>query len=115
MIPPHVYSQLAIVGLLWLCVMLHSVWPSRGAGAPPPPVPPVPPPLKHKWSNEPTPFVGLTQRPHCALCAHEANHPEPQLPRRPDLMAPTHRRPRAVDTAMPFCPHSDCDYRGRTI
>jgi IS1 family transposase len=27
-------------------------------------------------------------------------------------MAPTHRRPRAVDTSMHFCPHSDCDYRG---
>jgi len=27
-------------------------------------------------------------------------------------MAPTHRRPRAVDTSRHFCPHSDCDYRG---
>ena len=31
MIPHHVYYQLAIVGLLWLCVMLHYVWSSRGA------------------------------------------------------------------------------------
>src|SRR5262245_9540842 len=27
-------------------------------------------------------------------------------------MAPTHRRPRAVDTSRHFCPHRDCDYRG---
>ena len=28
MIPHHVYYQLAIVGLLWLCVMLHYLGPS---------------------------------------------------------------------------------------
>src|SRR6266446_2049854 len=112
MIPHHISYQLAIVGLLWLCVMLHSVWPSRGAVSPQTPVQPVPPQLKRKRSNEPKPFVGLTQQPHCALCEHDTNHPEPQLPRRPDPMAPTHRRPRAVDTSMHFCPHSDCDYRG---
>src|SRR3989441_13150657 len=27
-------------------------------------------------------------------------------------MAPTHRRPHAVDTSRHFCPHSDCDYWG---
>jgi hypothetical protein len=26
MIPHHIYYQLVIVGLLWLCVMLHYVW-----------------------------------------------------------------------------------------
>jgi hypothetical protein len=29
MIPHHIYYQLAIVGLLWLCSVLHYVWPSR--------------------------------------------------------------------------------------
>src|SRR6266581_917945 len=24
------YSQLVVLGLLWFCVMLHAVWPSRG-------------------------------------------------------------------------------------
>jgi IS1 family transposase len=112
MIPHHSYYQLAIVGLLWLCVMLHSVWPSRGAVSPQPPVQPVPPQLKRKRSKEPKPFVGLTQRPHCALCEHEANHPEPQPPRRPAPMAPTKRRPCAIDTSRHFCPHAGCDYRG---
>ena len=46
MIPLSVYDQLARVGLLWLYVMLHYVWPSRGTVSPPPPVPPVPPLLK---------------------------------------------------------------------
>jgi IS1 family transposase/transposase-like protein len=27
-------------------------------------------------------------------------------------MAPTKRRPCAIDTSMPFCPHAGCDYRG---
>jgi hypothetical protein len=26
MIPQHVYYQLAILGLLWLCVLLHYCW-----------------------------------------------------------------------------------------
>jgi hypothetical protein len=42
MMPHHSYSPLAMVGRLWLCVMLHSVWPSRGAVAPLPPEQPVP-------------------------------------------------------------------------
>ena len=112
MIPHHIYYQLAIVGLLWLCVMLHSVWPSRGMVAPAPPVPLAPPPLKRKRPHEPTPFVGLTHRPHCALCEHEANHPEPPPPTRPDPMAPSNRRPCAIDTSRHFCPHAGCDYQG---
>ena len=112
MIPHHISYQLAIVGLLWLCVMLHSVWPSQGAVSPPPPVQPVPPQCKRKRSKEPKPFMGLTQRPHCALCAYDANHPEPQPPRRPDPMAPTNRRPCAIDTSMRFCSHAGCDYQG---
>jgi hypothetical protein len=31
MIPHHVYYQLAVVGFLWLCIMLHYVWPSPNA------------------------------------------------------------------------------------
>src|SRR5438132_13171597 len=112
MIPHHIYYQLASVGLLWLCVMLHSMWPSRGAVSPQPPVQPVPPQLKRKRSNGPKSFVGLTQRPHCALCAYDANHPELQPPRRPDPMAPTNRRPCAIDTSRHFCPHAGCDYQG---
>ena len=112
MMPHHVYYQLAVVGLLWLCVMLHDVWSSRGAVSLQPPAAPVPSTFKRKRSNEPKPFEGLTQKPLCAACEHDANHRQPPPPRRPDPMPPTTRRPRAIDTSMHFCPHTNCDYRG---
>jgi hypothetical protein len=112
MIPHHVYYQLAILGLLWLCVMLHYVWPSHSVVSPQPSVPPAPPQGKRKRSNEPGPFAGLTQRPHCALCEHSANHPEPQPPKRPAPMMSTNRRRCTIDTSLYFCPHAGCDYQG---
>ena len=42
MIPHLFYYQLVVLGLLWLCVMLHAVWPSRGALSPPMPAEPEP-------------------------------------------------------------------------
>ena len=94
MIPPHIYYQLAVVGLLWLCVMLHYVWPSQGAVSPQPQAEPVPPQRKRKRASEPTPFAGLTQRPHCAACEGDAAHPKPLPPRRPEPRSATNRRPR---------------------
>jgi hypothetical protein len=83
--------------------MLHSVCPSQAAVAPQ---------LQRKRSTAPTPFVGLTQRPHCALCAHETKHPKPQPPSPPAPMALLPRRPRGIDTSMPCCPQAGCDYPG---
>src|SRR5215831_12735079 len=112
MIPHLFYYQLVIWGLLWLCVMLHLTWPSRAAVSPQKPVEPEPVESKRQHAIEPKPFAGLTQKPPCALCAHEAAHPTPSSPVRPDPMPPTHRRPREVDTSRHFCPHPNCDYRG---
>jgi IS1 family transposase len=112
MIPHHIYYQLVIVGLLWLCVMLHYVWPSQDAMSPQPSVQPVPPQWKRKRSTEPKAFEGLTHKPHCALCERETGETPPAPPQRPEPMPPTNRRPRTVDTSMHFCPHTDCDYRG---
>jgi hypothetical protein len=112
MIPPHVYDQLAILGLLGLCVMLHCVWPSQGAVSPQPQAHPVSPKCKRKRANEPKPFAGLTKKPSCAACEHEATHPPPPPPLRPEPMPPTNRRPCAIDTSMHFCPHAGCAYRG---
>ena len=112
MIPHLFYSQLMILGLLWLCVMLHSVWPSRGALSHQRPAEPEPIKPKRKHSSEPKPFAGLTQKPPCALCAHEAAPLTPASPVRPKPLPPTNRRPREVDTSMHFCPHPNCDYRG---
>ena len=112
MIPHHIYYQLAIVGLLWLCIMLHFIWPSRDAVLPQRRTDPVPLRFKRKRANEPKALAGLTQRPHCAAGARDANHPQVPLPQRPAPMPPTNRRPCAIDTSRPFCPHVGCDYRG---
>jgi hypothetical protein len=112
MMPSHVYYQLAIVGLLWLCIMLHYVWPGQGVVSPQPSAEPVPPQRKRKRASEPTPFAGLTQRPHCAVCEGDAAHPQPLPPRRPAPMPATNRRPRVLDPSGPCCPHDSCDDRG---
>src|SRR5215813_9984293 len=103
------YYQLALLALAWLFVMLHVA-----ASHPGGPIPPTATPLKpkSKRSNVPKPFHGLTHKPHCALCARETAHPQAPPPVPPDPMAPTHRRPREVDTSRHFCPHNGCDYRG---
>src|SRR5919197_1374675 len=112
MIPHLVYYQLALIGCLWLCLMLHYIWPSRRAVSPKPPTEPVSTRFKRQRTNEPKPFAGLTQRPPCAACDHEAHHPTPAPPRRPDPMPATNRRPWVIDTSQHFCPHEGCEYRG---
>src|SRR5437867_11092002 len=76
------------------------------------PAPPVPAKPKRKRSTEPKAFEGLTHKPHCVLCEPETGETNLPPPVRPAPMPLTNRRPRAVDTSMHFCPHSDCDYRG---
>ena|SRR6266446_5780060 len=110
MIPHHVYYQMAVLGCLWLCVMLHYGWSKRSATAPQRPAEPIKP--KRNRSNEPKPCEGLTHKPHCVTCEHEATHPKAPPPVRPDPMPPTNRRPRVLDTSMHFCPHPGCTYRG---
>src|SRR5262245_10885746 len=105
-VPHHVYYQLAILGLLWLCVILHYAWPSRYPPSPPKLAEPVPIMCKRKRSNEPKPFEGLTHKPHWAACEHDTTHPPVPPPRGPDPMSPTHRRPRAIDTSRHFCPRA---------
>src|SRR5919206_4561993 len=109
MIPSLFFYQLTILGLLWLCVMLHSAWPSQCAAVQGTPVKPIKP--RRQRSKEPTPFAGLTHKPHCVLCEHEATHPKPPPPVSPAPVIVTKRRPRQVDTSMHFCPHPGCAYR----
>ena len=106
------YYQLALLALVWLFIMVHLTWPRPGVTAPAAPAEPAPIKPKRSRSNEPTPFEGLTPKPHCALCARDTVHPKAPLPAQPDPMPPTHRRPRAVDTSRHFCPHAGCHYRG---
>src|SRR5215468_6319528 len=105
MMPPLCFYQLALLGLLWLCVMLHLAWPSRGPVSSQRSVEPETPVKSRRTRfNAPQPFVGLTHKPPCALCAHEASHLPPLPPMRPEPLAPTNRRPRKVDTSRHFCP-----------
>jgi hypothetical protein len=112
MIPHLFYYQLVILGLLWLCVMLHLPWPSRAAVSPQKPVEPEPIKPKRKHAIESKPFAGLPQKPPCALGAHEAAPPTPSSPVRPAPMPPTNRRPREVETSRQCCPHANWDARG---
>ena len=110
MIPHLFFYQLAVLGLLWLCVMLHSAWPSRCTTAQGTPAKPIMP--RRQRSQEPKPFAGLTHKPSCALCEHEATHPTLPPPVPPEPLPPTHRRPRTVDTSRHCCPYAACRYRG---
>src|SRR5215813_5027124 len=110
MIPHLFYYQLLVLGLLWLFVMLSLAWPSPSG--PQAPRPTIPSTSRRTRGKEPQPFGGLTHKPLCVLCDQEATHPTPPPSVRPDPMPPTHRRPRAIDTARHFCPHTGCDYRG---
>src|SRR5216684_7077121 len=104
------FSQLVLLGLLWLCCMLHAAWPSRDAAGVPRPPERIPP--SRKRPRVPKPFPGLTRKPPCAACA-QAHASAPQLPGcPPPRIVPTRGRPRQVDTSQHFCPHPDCAYRG---
>ena len=112
MVSHHVFSQLVLFALIWLFIMLSLTRPKHPVTAPDAPADPESLTPKRHRSNEPKPFEGLTHKPHCALCERDTASPKPPPPVPPDPMPPTNRRPRMVDTAMHFCPHSDCDDRG---
>jgi hypothetical protein len=114
MVSHHFVYQLVLCALIWFFIILHLTQPKRPVAAPA--MPPAPEPLKpaRYRPNEPKPFEGLTQKPHCALCERDTAPPKtpPSVP--PDPMPATNRRPREVDTTMHFCPPSKCDCRGWT-
>jgi hypothetical protein len=100
------FYQLGLIALVWLCLMLQWAWPSDSAAVcPTTPELPSPVPKRHR---EPTPFAGLTTKPHCDACEH-STEPRPQPPSAPPpRLVPTRGRRRQVDTAMHFCPNPDC-------
>ena len=90
--------------------MLHWAWPSDPAATCPTTLEPTPP--LPKRPREPTPFAGLTTKPHCDACEH-GTAPRPQAPSTPPpRIVPTRGRRRQVDTSTHFCPNPDCAYRG---
>jgi hypothetical protein len=110
MVSHHIFYQLVLLGLLWLCMMRHVMGPSdRPVRAPRPPQPVAPP---RKRSKEPTPFAGLLHTPHGAACEPAAQAPEALPPPAPLPIISRRGRPREVDTAQQFCPPPTCAYRG---
>src|SRR5262249_35396573 len=104
------FYQLVLVALVWLCLMLQWAWPSDHVAMCP--TAPEPTPPRRTRRREPTPFAGLTHKPHCDACAH-ATDPRPQAPAAPPpRIVPTRGRRRQVDTSRHFCPNPDCAYRG---
>ena len=78
MIPQQFYYQLVVLGLLWLCVMLHLGWPSRDVTPQTKPAKPITP--RRQRSTEPKSFAGLTHKPPCALVSKKQHIPKRPLP-----------------------------------
>src|SRR5262244_4345262 len=110
MVSHLLFYQLVLLGLLWLCCMLHAAWPSSDAAGVPR-SPELMPPSRTR-PRVPKPFPGLTHTPHCEACA-QATVPRPQAPcAPPPRIVSTRGRPRQVDTSAQFCPSPDCAYQG---
>src|SRR5438552_5399073 len=104
------FYQLVLLGLLWLCCMLHAAWPSsHAAGVPRPPERISP---SRKRPRVPKPFPGLTRTPLCAACEQAHKHVPPPPSGPPPRIVPTRGRPRQVDTSRHFCPYPTCAYQG---
>ena len=110
MIPDLFFYQLVLVALVWLCLMLQWAWPSDCVTVQPTPPPPMPP--RRKRRREPTPFVGLTTKPHCDAC-DQAHAPHPRAPSAPPpQIVMTRGRRRQVNLSTHFCPNPTCASRG---
>ena len=104
------FYQLVLLGLLWLCCMLHYAWPSGPAADIQRLPQPLPPP--RKLPRAPKPFPGLIHKPHCDACEH-APASRPQAPcAPPPHIVSTRGRRRQVDTSRHFCPDPTCRYGG---
>jgi IS1 family transposase len=104
------FYQLALIALLWLCLLLHYAWPSDRAAIRPTP-PELTPPRRERHRALKS-FEGLTTKPHCDACEHGSDL-RPEAPHTPlPRIVPTRGRRRQVDTSRHFCPKPDCAYRG---
>ena len=110
MVSYHVFYQLMLLGLLWLFLMLHVVWPSTRPAQKQRTTQPITPP--HKRSKEPKPFLGLPHKPHCDACEQgvASRRESPCAP--PPPLVSTRGRRRHVDTSQHFCPDPACAYGG---
>jgi hypothetical protein len=106
------FYQLMLIALVWLCLMLHWLWPSEPAAERLTTAQPIPP--SRKRLKVPKPFPGLTRKPHCDACAQDVTlHREPPCTPPPRLISSRGHR-RQVDTLHHFCPGPECRYGGLT-
>jgi IS1 family transposase len=109
MISDVLFYTLLLMGGVWLCFLLHWVWPhDRAVSCQGPSTPTTP---RRKRSRDPQPFAGLTTKPHCVACEQRASPLKPSPPAPPEPMPVPNRRPRQVDTSTHFCPHAPCAYQ----
>src|SRR5262245_32479838 len=106
------FYYLVLLAMVWLFILLYLAGPGTTSVSLQRPVGLEPITPKRKRSAEPKPFVGLTHKPSCPLCASEGDPVRAPTPARPAPMALIPRRPRVIDTSQHFCPHEGCDYRG---
>ena len=106
------FSPWVWIALVWLFLMLHWLWRSAPASTRLPAAQPLP--LPRERSKAPTPFPGLTRKPHCDACAQDVTlHRKPPCAPPPRLVSLRGRR-RQVDTSHHFCPDPNCRYGGWT-
>jgi len=98
MVSHLLFYQLALIALVWLFFLLLYAWPSDRTRRPHPAAPIAP---HRPRSKDPTPFAGLTQKPHCALCEQDLPHPQA-----PPCRATRPRCRRRIDAPARSIPHS---------
>jgi hypothetical protein len=112
MVSPLFFSQLMRIALVWLCLILHGLWPSDPVAACATTLESLRP--RRKRRREPQPFVGLPTKPYCDACAPPPA-PRPHAPSAPPpRLVMTRGRHRALATSHHCCPNparSICDSR----
>jgi hypothetical protein len=95
----HVSYEL---GLLWLFLMLHVLWPSARPVPGQKPRQPVAPPRQR--GKEPKPFAGLTCKPHCDACDQAVEPPRtsPRLRHHAQAIAGAHKKAGRSSERQPF-------------
>ena len=110
MVPNLIFYKLLLVALLWLCFLLHVLWPNERAATGPTSPKPTPPPRKR--SQEPKLLTGLIHKPLCDACQQATDFHPKALGAPPPLITYTRGRKRSIDTQQQFCPKQNCAYYG---
>jgi hypothetical protein len=95
------FYQLLLVTLVWLCCVLHALWPGARPGVRPTLL--QPPSRRPQRSREPQPFAGLLHKPLCAACEQAAASGAKASRTPPPLITYARGRKRTLDSRQQFC------------